>query len=138
MRRPLTRFHWRFDQLVIRSGASSQAGVTSRIIVVEKPRPNTTAVASCTHHSELAPPKLMAPSAKLTFIWMIIGNRPNIVVPVVSRIGRIRWAAVAMAASSGERPSSRRRLKVSIRMMLLFTTTPASATMPVPIIRILT
>ena len=62
-----------------------------------------------------------------------IGKSPIIVVIVVIRIGRKRWPAARNIASR-DGIDLFNRWKVSMRTIELFTTIPAKATMPVPVI----
>ena len=106
------------------------------MIILEKARPNTIAVESCTHIKPFGPPIVTSRVAKLISIANIIGSRPPIAVIVVRNTGRRRWALERITASIGSMPESRRRWNVSISTMLWFTTMPASASMPVPVMMI--
>ena len=66
----------------------------------------------------------------------IIGSKPPIAVIVVRNTGRRRWALERITASIGSMPASRSRWNVSMSTMLWFTTMPASASMPVPVMMI--
>ena len=63
------------------------------------PRPNTTAVASCFHHSAVGLSMVKPPLMKSSDRPNIIGASPAIVVIVVSSTGRMRSWAVRMIAS---------------------------------------
>ena len=65
-------------------------GVTTRVSTVEKLRPKTTAVASCTHHYVDGAPTESSREKKSIFICKTIGMRPTTVVTVVNRTGRKR------------------------------------------------
>ena len=73
---------------------------------------------------------------KSTLICSAMGNSPKIVVTVVSNTGRRRCAQALSDASMALIPECLRRLNVSIKTMELFTTIPANATMPVPVMMI--
>ena len=119
-----------FDQTL---GRASMVGITISVSSVAKPSPKMIAVESCTHHTAVIEPCVTTRLKKSRLSWVAMGIRPAMVVVVVSMTGRIRWAEVLSAASTGARPSSRNLLNVSMSTMALFTTMPASATMPVPV-----
>ena len=115
------------------------AGVATSVSTVAKVSPNTMAWDRGFQNSAISPLATTVRDIRSIDRPKASGSKPNTVVIVVSNTGRRRWEVArtitALISSCG--CELRTWLKVSIRMMLLLTTMPASATTPTPVSKVL-
>ena len=114
-------------------------GVTTRVNTVATVKPTTNDPAICSQKLVMYDPVFIVLSIRSMLYPRAIGNRPAIVVKEVKKTGLNLSIALLRAKDFVEEPGLFlfRRLKVSIKTILLLTTIPARATQLIPVCNVL-